>query len=717
MMPLMLPLLVATSPQSPVPAISYTWKNAEIVGGGFVTGIIFHPHQKDLVYARTDIGGAYRLDAKAKRWIPLQDWLGREDWNLCGTESVALDSSDPKKLYLAVGTYTNDWAGNGAILRSNDQGKTFLRTDLPFKNGGNMDGRSIGERLAVDPNKGSILLFGTRNNGLWRSEDSGASWKQDAHFPAPSPSNGIGVGFVVFDPYAGAHSRPTDTIYAGVARASQNLYQTHNAGATWELIPGQPSGFSPHHMVISPDGTIYLTYANGPGPNNVTDGAVWKYRPSTGEWKDISPQKPSAADKFGYAGLSVDASNPKTLIVSSLDKWTTGDDIWRSTDAGLTWKSLKAHAVRDSSASPFLNWDHPQADLGHWIGDVEIDPYRPGRAMYVTGATIWGTEDLTNIDDPAGKWTVRDHDTHWTVRAGGLEETAVIDLISPTSGPHLVSALGDIGGFRHDDFSVSPPSGIRVNPVMSNTDSIDYAAAKPNLYVRVGRGAGTGGYSEDEGTTWRPFVKNPTDRASGGSVAISADGLSVVWSPAGSAPFVTRDWGATWAPCRGLSGSAEVVSERSRGGTFYAYAKGKVYRSTDGGMSFELRASGLPDANGRIRVAFGQTGELWLPTKQGLFRLSDGGAKATRLTSVQSADQLGFGKSAAGQKAPTIFLIGVVRGVNDAFRSDDDGTTWSRITDDKHRFATMNNICGDPRIYGRVYLGTNGRGILVGDAK
>lgn len=702
----MFSLLAASVSQSNVPAVSYSWKNAEIVGGGFVTGIVFHPHQKDLVYARTDIGGAYRLDTKAKRWIPLQDWLGREDWNLYGTESIALDPTDPKKLYLAVGTYTNDWAGNGAILRSSDQGKTFLRSDLPFKNGGNMDGRSIGERLAVDPNKGSILYFGSRNNGLWRSEDSGATWKQDTHFPAPSPSNGVGVGFVVFDPYAGAHSRPTDTIYAGVARGSDNLYQTHNAGTTWELVPGQPSGFTPHHMVISPDGTIYLTYANGPGPNNVTDGAVWKYRPSTGEWKDISPQKPNAADKFGYAGLSVDASNPKTLIVSSLDKWTTGDDVWRSTDAGTTWKSLKAHAVRDSSASPFLNWDHPSADLGHWIGDVEIDPYRPGRAMYVTGATIWGTEDLTKLDE--------EKDTHWTVEAAGIEETAVIDLLSPTSGAHLVSALGDIGGFRHDDFSISPKSGIRTNPVMSNTDSIDYAALKPTLYVRVGRGAGTGGYSEDEGTSWHPFLKKPSDQATGGTVAISADGASVVWAPTRSAPFVTRDWGATWIACGGLTVPAEVLSDRAQSGTFYAYAEGKLFRSVDGGMTFEVRSSGLPDANGRLRVS---DGAVWLPTKQGLYRISEGGSQATRLNSVQSADQVGFGKAAPGGKSPVIFLIGVIRGVSDAFRSDDDGATWRRITDAQHRFGTMNNICGDPRIYGRVYLGTNGRGVLVGDPK
>src|SRR5262249_14373669 len=150
-------------------------------------------------------------------------------------------------------------------------------------------------------------------------------------------------------------------------------------------------------------------------------------------------------DKFGYAGLAVDVQHTGTMMVATMDRWHAGDDIFRTTDGGAHWTSLKSHATRDSSGAPFLDWDRGAGDLGHWIGSVRIDPFDPGHVLYVTGATIWGSDDVTQLD--------HDQQSHWTVRAQGLEETAVLELISPPTGAHLISALGDIAGFRHDDLT------------------------------------------------------------------------------------------------------------------------------------------------------------------------------------------------------------------------------------------------------------------------
>ncbi|HEX8630513.1 MAG TPA: xyloglucanase, partial [Catenuloplanes sp.] len=138
----------------------YSWKNVRIDGGGFVSGIVFNRGEKNLIYARTDIGGAYRWNESTRSWTPLLDWVGRQNWGYNGVLSIASDPVDPNRVYAALGMYTNSWdPNNGAIGRSADRGRTWQVTPLPFKIGGNMPGRGMGERLAIDPNRNSTLYY------------------------------------------------------------------------------------------------------------------------------------------------------------------------------------------------------------------------------------------------------------------------------------------------------------------------------------------------------------------------------------------------------------------------------------------------------------------------------------------------------------------------------------------------------------------------------
>lgn len=60
------------------PATAATWQNVRTDGGGgFVPGIVFHPKAKGVAYARTDIGGLYRLNADDS-WTPITDSLATE---------------------------------------------------------------------------------------------------------------------------------------------------------------------------------------------------------------------------------------------------------------------------------------------------------------------------------------------------------------------------------------------------------------------------------------------------------------------------------------------------------------------------------------------------------------------------------------------------------------------------------------------------------------
>jgi xyloglucan-specific exo-beta-1,4-glucanase len=97
-------------------------------------------------------------------------------------------------------------------------------------------------------------------------------------------------------------------------------------------------------------------------------------------------------------------------------------------------------------------------------------------------------------------------------------------------------------------------------------------------------------------------------------------------------------------------------------------------------------------------------------------RSTDSGATFTKVSTVTSGINVPFGKAAPGASHPAVFLVGTVDGVTGVFRSDDTGTSWVRVNDDAHQYGNAGEaLAADPNVYGRVYLGTNGRGILYAD--
>ena len=744
----------------------YKFNNVVIGGGGgFIPGIVFSTTEPGLVYARTDIGGAYRFDPEEGRWIPLLDWIGFPDWNLSGVESIAIDLRDPERVYLAVGTYTNEWASqNGAILRSSDQGRTFRQFNLPFKVGSNMPGRGMGERMAIDPNNSRVLYLGTRSgHGLWRSMDSGETWSQVTSFPDAGPyhepSSGpsdtydndpIGVVWVTFDPRATVsveHGKVSQNIYVGVADPASSLWHSTDGGQTWSAVVAQPTGMMPHHGKLTSNGILYLSYNNNAGPYDGSAGNVWKYDTGSATWTNVTPPPSPLNGGYGFGGLGVDRLNPNTIVVAALNQWWPDTQFFRSQDGGNTWNLIwnanfanpwpnvvvPNYALSYASVAPWLTFGaspatctaagttnsscpQPTPKLGWMVESLEIDPFNSSHMLYGTGATMYGTNNLSAWDT-GGQANI-------SVAALGIEETAVQDLISPPAGTaHLISAVADNGGYTHNDLAV--PSVMDANPVFTTGTSLDYAELNPSFIVRVGTGGTNGvniGFSTDGGLTWTPGVTQPSG-ASGGTVAAAADGGRVVWS-CGSGMFFSADKGTTWTASTGAPAGASVRSDRVNPMKFYAFANGTFYFSADGGQNFTATgASDLPPAgtSAQFKVTPGHEGDIWLAggsttAVYGIWHSIDGGNSFFKLSGVDAASTIGFGKPAPTHKYPALYSSAEVSGVWGIYRSDDSGLSWRRINDNHHQYALTNTtITGDPRIYGRVYFGTNGRGIIYGD--
>ena len=196
-----------------------------------------------------------------------------------------------------------------------------------------------------------------------------------------------------------------------------------------------------------------------------------------------------------------------------------------------------------------------------------------------------------------------------------------------------------------------------------------------------------------------------------------------MWSPAGAGVQYTTGFGTSWQASSGIPAGAVVESDRVDPKVFYGFKSGKFYVSSDGGATFTASAaSGLPSGDSvRFKALPGTKGDVWVAGgaadgAYGLWHSTDAGATFTKLSGVEQADTIGFGKAAPGASYKTLYTSAKIGGVRGVFRSTDKGATWTRINDDAHQWGwTGAAITGDPRVYGRVYVSTNGRGVVYGD--
>jgi xyloglucan-specific exo-beta-1,4-glucanase len=751
-------------------ADEFKWGTVTMGGGGFVSGIIPSKTEKNVIYARTDVGGAYRWDEAKQSWICITDWLGPNDMGLLGIDALALDPSTPGRVYMLAGTdYWNQ--GKTMIMRSENYGDTWdtINVTAQFKTHGNGYGRQNGERLAVDPNQPNLIYCGTRSNGLFKSEDRGKTWSAVASFTKPAA--GDGVGFVLFDK-SRVSGGVTQRIFAGSLNTGANLFQSDDGGKTWTTIalPTLSKQVMPQRAVLSPKGRfLYVSVANGSGPGfgngtTISRGAVLRYDVDAKSWLNVSPEnslddppdpkQPGQtlwdAHLGGYGGLSMDAADSNRLIVASINNWKPqlweqsnkaawGDKFFVTTDGGTTWKSLFGDLTDAQVSSPPASgnfavlgkggFDWIEGESIHWAGSVEFDPFNSARVFSTSGNGIYSTNQLA----PGARF-------QWNFTVKGLEETVPFDVMSIPGGP-LISVIGDYDGFVHPDIRRPPLK--RHQPAIGTTTGLDFAKQKPNIVVRVGGNDKTADnseyvfplyYSQDTGHTWTKFATHPSPGQNyKGKIAISADGAVVLWNPDQKGVlYRTTDWGATWTTVASVSGvNVRPTADPVNANVFYVFGSG-LMKSVDKGATFTKVEGGNFSSTTDLQLTPGKEGHVWVVgyaydgVNGGyLARSTDGGKTFANIDPavnpmytqrVQHAEAVGFGKAAPGASYPAIYMYGTIAGVLGLYQSIDEAKTWTRIDDAKHRFGALANggfVRGDANTYGVVYRSTAGRGIAA----
>jgi len=721
------------------------WSNVKYGGGGYVTGLVFHPTTKDLLYARTDVGGAYRWDASTSSWIAITDGFGAADSFQHGVESIALDPNNDQLVYMVTGM-VNSADATARLYISGDRGSSWTSVNLPFSAGSNNSGRGMGERLMVDPNKASTLFFGSRTAGLWKSGDSGRTWAQVTSLSSTKLTadqlntlggNAMGVELVVYDTSTKGTGTATSTVYAAIAPdyvnlagLTSNLYKSTDGGTSWTPVTTPVSGYHIPHVVRAADGLFYVLFTKGTGPGDGGPARLYKFDGNA--WTLLASN-----DSAGYGGVSVYGTGATTRIALGVSgTWGnySGQQIVQLSDNdGVTWREIEGGM--------------PGQTASGWVDDVEIDPSNRDHIMHVHGGGIVETRSASSSTPT------------WNFAVNGLEETCTLALNTPPAGASytLLTGSGDVGTWVYTDLTKAPT----LNPYKqwSSGNSIDTAWSDSN-YIAASNvinssGTGTGYWSGDGGNSWASFATLPpgvTANTAGATNIVVTARNKLVWAPADSVPSYSTDNGATWTatnlPALSVIGgsprSYRLVADRKNPNKVYAYdsggawwgsTAGKVYVSTDGGHTYTL-SQGSVSANLRANP-FGATsmavnpnveGDLWLADGNAVYHSLDSGATWTKLDNfasiwgsrqtwqwpeVQGASIVALGKAKAGAAySSAVYVMGVISGVWGVYRSDDGGATWARFNDDAHQFGGPGVMAADQNLYGRIYLGGSCRGVL-----
>jgi hypothetical protein len=741
------PALAATTGS----ATSYT--SVKWGGGGYVTGLTYHPVNSSVMYARTDVGGAYRWNNSNGSWTPITDGIGFNggEGSYHGVESIALDPTNDNKVYLVTGITSHDWQGNpinGRIYVSGDRGASWTHYDLPFPVGGNEDARAIGERLKADPTNPSTLFYASRTAGLWKSTNSGQTWTQtglsskvlSASEIQSLSTSPIGVEQIIFDNSSVGGGATTWIMYAAIAPdyvqkagLTSTLYKSVNGGASWTpvSVPSNVSGYFVPHAVRNSDGNYYFVFNKNAGQGAQGPGYLYRFGGVTnGEtWTQLA-----TTTQGGYGGVSVYGTGSTARIALAVTgTWSAGQPVVQLSDnGGSTWREI---------SDGMTHWG---GGYRGWVDDIEIDPGNKDHIMHITGGGVWET------------WNASAASPSWDFPNNNLEETVTLALVTPPAGASykFVNSGGDIGNWVQTDLAATPTR--TPNSAWGNGNAADVLWSDPNYIVAVGIVSGSptvpyGSWSGDSGNTWSNFGSLPagasTNFSSSASI-VTTSRNNIVWAPANSIPSWTSNNGANWTqvsglptPNGGLDNGYHLVVDRQSpnkvyafdgGGAWWNNTTGKVYLSTDGGHSFSLlqgsvSANLAPNAFGLTSIAANPNaaGDLWLADGNAVYHSTNSGSSWTKLSgfgtvaasgstgALQGATSIALGKAQAGAPySAAVYVVGTRNGVWGVYHSDDGGATWARYNDDAHQYGGIGSLAADWNTYGRIYFSGAGRGLI-----
>ncbi len=384
-----------------------TFGNPQGSVSGRVSALAFDPRyngtSNQTIYLGGAQGGLWKSIDNGAHWEPIGDSLPS-----LAVGAIAINPADPQVIYLGTGEgvrSADSYYGAG-LFKTTDGGATWAHIPGPLSSTTPQIPAFINATflaIVIDPITPSTLYAATNvgstsgatggsglvpigNRGIWKSTDSGITWRNLTPFRDVDPSDTLDRSgtSVLIDP------RNPARVYAGILNLGVYVSESGGEPGTWRKLagglpsPGTDANPTFRRVLLaagppaasSSNSSIFAVF--GAGDDNLL--GIWRSNNNGSTWSELSRPQLSGQSNYNLA-LAVDPQDSNVIYYgTSANALNNGGTVWRSINGGVTWTDLS----RGDGMTGGLH-----ADTHH----ILVSPVN--RAVVFTGndGGIWRTEN------------------------------------------------------------------------------------------------------------------------------------------------------------------------------------------------------------------------------------------------------------------------------------------------------------------------------------
>jgi len=627
--------------------------------GGRALAVSGVPGQPERFYFGSVNGGVWETNDAGRTWQPVFD-----SQPIGSIGALAVSESDPNLIYAGSGEadMRSDISQGNGVYKSADGGRTWSHIGLD-------DSQQIG-RIVIDPSNPDRVFVAAlghpyaanQERGLFRSLDGGKTW-QRVLSRNEDDTGAIDVAFEPGNPrvlYAALwRTRRTPwSVYPPSNGPGGGLFKSTDGGDHWTELTGLPKNPGRIGIAVAPSRPSRV-YAIVDAPDA---GGLYRSDDAGATWTLTGKDERIWSRGWYFGGITVEPKNADVVYSCNVN-------LYRSDDAGKTWIVAKGAPGGDDYHQLWIDPSNPQRRI------LGVDQ---GAVVSTNGGTTWSSW----YNQPTGQFYHVSTDNRFPYFVYGAQQdsgaagvpsrTSTVDGISITSFREI-TAGGESDNIAPDPNDPDILYGGRVSkldlrtmqtrdidPTLAHFDidrrtwtlPLVFSRRNPKvLYFANQRMFRT----EDGGEHWSVISEDLTrenpgtpanlDPATAALKAGTGPRLGVIYAIAPSRVaehdlwagtddgliWRTRDEGAHWTnitPPSLTPWSKIGIIETSHFDAETAYAavdrhrlddfKPYVYRTHDGGRSWQLVANGLQITVNVVREDPVRKGLLYAGTERGV---------------------------------------------------------------------------------------------------